>query len=90
MTRLTALLRGLPPGRRATVLNGALGERNLQQAGLPMALLDLLPWRSRHEQARRLLATRPVAVHVSQWRANLGRPHLIRPIRGAGYKAVQP
>ena len=63
VTRLTALLRGLRPGRRATVLSGALGERNLQQAGLPMALLDLLPWRSRHEQARRLLTTRPVADH---------------------------
>ncbi|MER6799452.1 hypothetical protein ABT262_46845, partial [Amycolatopsis mediterranei] len=59
--RLTALVRGLPPARRATVLSGALGERNLRQAGLPAALLDVLPWRSRHEHARRLLATRPVA-----------------------------
>ncbi len=59
--RLTAVLRGLPPGRRATVLSGALGERTLQQAGLPMALLDVLPCRSRHEKARRLLATHPVA-----------------------------
>ncbi|SEF37495.1 hypothetical protein SAMN05421837_11455 [Amycolatopsis pretoriensis] len=63
VTRLTALVRGLPPGRRATVLSGALGERNLQQAGLPMTMLDVLPWRSRHEQARRLLATRQVADH---------------------------
>ncbi|MDX3186815.1 hypothetical protein PV458_00220 [Streptomyces sp. MN03-5084-2B] len=61
MTQLAALLRGLAPGRRATVLNGALGERNLQQAGLPMGILDVLPWRSRHAEARRLLATRPVA-----------------------------
>lgn len=59
--RLTALLRGLPPARRATVLAGALGERDLRQAGLSPALLDVLPWRARHEQARRLLATRPVA-----------------------------
>ncbi|MEU0790669.1 hypothetical protein ABZ342_11425 [Amycolatopsis sp. NPDC005961] len=61
--RLTALLRGLPPARRAIVLGGALGEQTPQQAGLPIALLDVLPWRSRHEQARRLLATRPVADH---------------------------
>ncbi|MDS0136032.1 MULTISPECIES: hypothetical protein [unclassified Amycolatopsis] len=59
-TRLAALVRALPPGRRATVLSGALGDRNLQQAGLPMTVLDVLPWRSRHEHARRLLATRPV------------------------------
>ncbi|MEV6828253.1 hypothetical protein [Amycolatopsis sp. NPDC051102] len=59
--RLTALVRGLPPARRATVLSGALGERTLRQAGLPAALLDVLPWRARHEEARRLLATRPVA-----------------------------
>ncbi|MGW5718480.1 hypothetical protein ACWEVP_20090 [Amycolatopsis sp. NPDC003865] len=61
--RLTALLRGLPPARRATVLSGALGGRNLQQAGLPLTLLDLLPWQVRHEQARLLLGTRPVADH---------------------------
>ncbi|WP_103340737.1 hypothetical protein [Amycolatopsis sp. CA-126428] len=61
--RLTALLRGLPPGRRPAVLSGALGERDLQQARLPMTLLDVLPWWSRHEQARRQLATRPVADH---------------------------
>ncbi len=59
--RLTALVRGLPPARRATVLSGALGDRTLRQAGQPTALLDVLPWRSRHEEARRLLATRPVA-----------------------------
>ncbi len=63
VTRLPTLLRGLPPARRATVLSGALGDRNLQQAGLPIALLDVLPWQPRHEQARRLLATRPVADH---------------------------
>ncbi|OXM64199.1 hypothetical protein [Amycolatopsis vastitatis] len=63
VTRLTAVLRGLPPARRAAVLDGALGERDLLQAGLPLALLDVLPWRARHEQARRLLATRPVADH---------------------------
>ncbi len=59
-TSLTAVLRGLPPARRALVLAGALGERDLRQAGLSLALLDVLPWRPRHEQARRLLATRPV------------------------------
>lgn len=61
--RLTALLRALPPARRATVLGGALGDRDLHQAGLPIALLDVLPWRARHEHARRLLASRPVADH---------------------------
>jgi len=35
--------------------------------------------------------TRTVDVHVSQLRSKLGRPQLIRTIRGAGYKAaVQP
>ena len=34
--------------------------------------------------------TRTVDVHVAQLRAKLGRPQLIRTIRGAGYKAVQP
>lgn len=58
---VTALLRGLPPARRALVLTGALGERDLHRAGLSLTLLDVLPWRARHEHARRLLATRPVA-----------------------------
>jgi two-component system, OmpR family, alkaline phosphatase synthesis response regulator PhoP len=34
--------------------------------------------------------TRTVDVHVAQLRRKLGRPDLIRTIRGAGYKAVQP
>jgi two-component system, OmpR family, alkaline phosphatase synthesis response regulator PhoP len=34
--------------------------------------------------------TRTVDVHVAQLRRKLGRPELIRTIRGAGYKAVQP
>jgi DNA-binding response OmpR family regulator len=34
--------------------------------------------------------TRTVDVHVAQLRRKLGRPALIRTIRGAGYKAVQP
>jgi DNA-binding response OmpR family regulator len=34
--------------------------------------------------------TRTVDVHVAQLRRRLGRPELIRTIRGAGYKAVQP
>jgi DNA-binding response OmpR family regulator len=34
--------------------------------------------------------TRTVEVHVAQLRRKLGRPDLIRTIRGAGYKAVQP
>ena len=34
--------------------------------------------------------TRPVDVHVAQLRRKLGRPELIRTVRGAGYKAVQP
>ena len=34
--------------------------------------------------------TRTVDVHVGQLRRKLGRPELIRTVRGAGYKAVQP
>jgi DNA-binding response OmpR family regulator len=34
--------------------------------------------------------TRTVDVHVAQLRSKLGRPELIRTIRGIGYKAVQP
>jgi two-component system, OmpR family, alkaline phosphatase synthesis response regulator PhoP len=34
--------------------------------------------------------TRTVDVHVAQLRRKLGRPSLIRTVRGAGYKAVQP
>ena len=32
--------------------------------------------------------TRTVDVHVAQLRKKLGRPELIRTVRGAGYKAV--
>ena len=32
--------------------------------------------------------TRTVDVHVAQLRRKLGRPELIRTVRGAGYKAV--
>jgi DNA-binding response OmpR family regulator len=34
--------------------------------------------------------TRTVDVHVAQLRRKLGRPALIRTVRGAGYKAVEP
>jgi len=34
--------------------------------------------------------TRTVDVHVGQLRRKLGRPELIRTVRGAGYKAVSP
>jgi DNA-binding response OmpR family regulator len=34
--------------------------------------------------------TRTVDVHVAQVRRKLGRPDLIRTVRGAGYKAVRP
>jgi DNA-binding response OmpR family regulator len=33
--------------------------------------------------------TRTVDVHVGQLRKKLGRPDLIRTVRGAGYKAVR-
>jgi two-component system alkaline phosphatase synthesis response regulator PhoP len=33
--------------------------------------------------------TRTVDVHVGQLRRKLGRPQLIRTVRGAGYKAVE-
>jgi hypothetical protein len=59
--RLAALLRGLPPSRRAAILEGALDGKDLAQAGLSPAILDLLPWAARHAHARRLLGTRAVA-----------------------------
>jgi DNA-binding response OmpR family regulator len=34
--------------------------------------------------------TRTVDVHVAQLRRKLGRPELIRTVRGSGYKAVKP
>jgi DNA-binding response OmpR family regulator len=34
--------------------------------------------------------TRTVDVHVAQLRRKLGRPELIRTVRGAGYKAARP
>ncbi len=34
--------------------------------------------------------TRTVDVHVGQLRRKLGRPELIRTVRGAGYKSVSP
>ena len=34
--------------------------------------------------------TRTVDVHVAQLRRKLARPELIRTVRGAGYKAIQP
>jgi two-component system alkaline phosphatase synthesis response regulator PhoP len=34
--------------------------------------------------------TRTVDVHVAQLRRKLGRPKLIRTVRGAGYKTVRP
>jgi len=34
--------------------------------------------------------TRTVDVHVAQLRRKLGRPDLIRTLRGTGYKAIQP
>ena len=34
--------------------------------------------------------TRTVDVHVAQVRRKLGRPELIRTVRGAGYKAARP
>lgn len=59
--RLATLLRGLPPSRRAVILEGALDGKDLVQAGLSLSILDLLPWTARHVLARRLLETRPVA-----------------------------
>lgn len=59
--RLTVLLRGLPPARRARVLDEALGARDIVQAGLPVSLLDVLPWQARHAHAHRLMRTRRVA-----------------------------
>ncbi|HEY3607908.1 MAG TPA: hypothetical protein VGL06_10440, partial [Pseudonocardiaceae bacterium] len=60
-SRLSGFLRGLPPPRRTTVLDGALAGRDLIRAGLPATVLDVLPRRARHEYADRLRATRQVA-----------------------------
>ncbi|MFC0438340.1 hypothetical protein [Kutzneria buriramensis] len=59
--RLTTLLRRFPPSQRAELLDGALGGRDIVAAGLPVSVLDLLPWPARHAHARRLLTTRRVA-----------------------------
>lgn len=59
--RLSALLRGLPPPRRAVVLDGALAGQDVIRAGLPVRVLDMLPWRARHAHAERLRSIRQVA-----------------------------
>lgn len=59
--RLRALLRGLPPARRAVILDGALAGRDLEQAGLSPLVLDLLAPAARHAHARRLLNNKLVA-----------------------------
>ena len=58
--RLVRLLHVIPPHRRAAVYDAVLGGHDLVELGVPMAVLDELPWRPRHEEARRLLALRSV------------------------------
>jgi hypothetical protein len=59
--RVRPLLRGLPPARRAAILDGALSGRDMLQTGLSISVLDLLVPSARHAHARRLLGTRLVA-----------------------------
>jgi hypothetical protein len=59
--RLRPLLHGLPPARRAVVLDGALSGRDLHQAGLPVSMLDILAPPARYAHARRLLENRLIA-----------------------------
>ncbi|MEU7482155.1 hypothetical protein AB0A63_39730, partial [Lentzea sp. NPDC042327] len=59
---LRHLLHALPPSRRASVYEGAVGER----PDVPFAVLDELPVADRAVQARRLLGLRRVADSPSQ------------------------
>ncbi|RIJ79032.1 hypothetical protein D1871_00455 [Nakamurella silvestris] len=55
---LRSLLRALPAPRRSRVFHAFLGERDLDQAGLSTAVLDLLTPAGRGVQANRLLGLR--------------------------------
>jgi len=59
--RLSMLLRGLPPRRRAAILDGALDGQDIVRAGLSAGVLDVLGWRARHGHAERLRTIRQVA-----------------------------
>ncbi len=58
--RLVGLLHVLPPSRRPAVYAGVLGGHDLVELGVPVAVLDELPWGTRHAEARRLLTLRSV------------------------------
>jgi DNA-binding response OmpR family regulator len=78
-----------------------VGERSVELTGKEFDLLAFLlenPGRvfSREQLLDRVwslsypFGTRTVDVHVAQLRRKLGRPDLIRTVRGSGYKAVVP
>lgn len=56
----------------------------VENAGLVVSRSTLLE----HVWQHPLAQTRTVEVHVAQLRKKLGRPDLIRTVRGSGYKAV--
>jgi len=58
--RRSRFLRAVPPGQRAAVYAGMVGDRTPTEAGLPMTVLDLLPAEARFAEARRLLGLRVV------------------------------
>ena len=58
--RLLRLLHVLPPARRPAVYAGVLGGHDLVELGVPIAVLDELPWGTRQAEARRLLTLRSV------------------------------
>ena len=86
----------LKRGEREVTVDGEVVELTVKE-------FDLLAWLMEHVglvfSREQLLdrvwglsylgGTRTVDVHVAQVRRKLGRPELIRTVRGAGYKAVQ-
>lgn len=99
---IDALLSDLPPSRRAAIFEGVTATVELGQAILSDALLGVLPWRVRHEQARRMLSLPPVSDDLhTRWRITallpfeeafaLLEPEVRRPDasdRAAVYRAV--
>ncbi|GIJ46388.1 hypothetical protein Val02_32740 [Virgisporangium aliadipatigenens] len=67
------VLRGLPPSRRAAVLDIAYAERDRARDVLPDAVVRVLPHARRHAEARRMLALPVVAADPATrlWAASL-------------------
>ena len=87
VARIKAVLRRVEPKSREDVLRGRDVAHLMENAGVVLSrdvLLDRV-WGMEYPGE-----TRTVDVHVGQLRKKLGRPDLIRTVRGAGYKVVRP